>query len=83
MSTSRIVIDSDVCSGHGRCYSLHPELFDADDSGYPLVLEEAVAPDQVSNARDAAGNCPEAAITVTSTGETDAVASHQASNQAR
>jgi len=33
----RIVLDSDLCTGHGRCYSLAPELFDADDEGHSVV----------------------------------------------
>lgn len=65
MSSAHIVIDTAVCSGHGRCYSLHPELFDVDDSGYPLIRNETISAEHVAGAQDAAGNCPEAAITVT------------------
>src|SRR5579885_2746606 len=31
--TMKVVIDGERCSGHGRCYSLAPEVFEADDEG--------------------------------------------------
>ena len=65
MSTAHIVINREICSGHGRCYSLHPELFDVDDSGYPLTWNETISDEHVSGAQDAAANCPEGALRVT------------------
>ena len=35
----RLVIDTDACSGNGRCYSLVPELFTDDESGYGQVVD--------------------------------------------
>ena len=33
----KIRIDEELCSGHGRCYSLAPEVFSArDDDGFIL-----------------------------------------------
>ena len=29
----KIHLDTEKCQGHGRCYSLAPELFDCDDLG--------------------------------------------------
>jgi ferredoxin len=60
----RIVLDADACTGHGRCYTLVPELFDADDFGHCVVLKAEVSGDQVQLARNAADNCPERALTV-------------------
>ena len=61
----RIVYDRDKCQGHGRCYALAPELFDADDEGYSVVLVSGELTDeQVAAAQLAADNCPEYAITV-------------------
>ena len=34
----RVVIDTDRCTGHGRCYSLAPTVFGCDDSGFGEVL---------------------------------------------
>src|SRR3546814_10183679 len=41
----RIEIDGDRCSGHGRCYSLAPDVFDCDDEGYGRVLLADVPPE--------------------------------------
>jgi ferredoxin len=61
----RIRYDRDVCQGHGRCYSLAPELFDSDDEGYAVVLVTGDVPEaQQHAARLAADNCPEFAITI-------------------
>jgi ferredoxin len=59
-----IAIDDDRCTGHGRCYSLAPDLFDCDDRGYGKVLEPVVPPGLEEQARTAAANCPERAVTV-------------------
>ncbi|MGH9093451.1 MAG: ferredoxin, partial [Acidimicrobiales bacterium] len=58
----RIVLDADRCTGHGRCYSLAPELFDSDDEGHSVVLHEEVPGGQEDAARLAANTCPESAI---------------------
>ena len=61
----RIAYDREKCQGHGRCYALAPELFDADDEGYSVVLVSGeLSPEQVAQAQLAADNCPEYAITV-------------------
>ncbi|HWE57406.1 MAG TPA: ferredoxin [Acidimicrobiales bacterium] len=60
----RIRIDRDVCTGHGRCYALEPELFEPDDEGFAVAVVEELDPDQVAGAERAAGNCPEKAISV-------------------
>lgn len=50
--------------GHGRCYGLSPNLFDADDDGHAVVLMSKVSGDHIAEAIDAAQACPERAITV-------------------
>jgi len=61
----KLQIDPDRCQGHGRCYDLVPGLFSADDEGYGQVLDDGiVAPAQEQEARLAAANCPEVAITL-------------------
>ena len=61
----KVQIDSGRCQGHGRCYDLAPDLFGADDEGYGQVLGDGlVSPDREQEARLAAANCPESAVTV-------------------
>jgi ferredoxin len=61
---TQICVDADRCEGHGRCYTLAPDIFDADEVGHALVLVENVSGDLEDRAADAAKNCPEAAITL-------------------
>jgi ferredoxin len=61
----KLELDTEACQGHGRCYSLAPDLFDADDEGHSLLLLPDVPPDQERNARDAVESCPEDAIALT------------------
>ena len=60
----KLRIDSDNCTGHGRCYALAPDLFDADDAGYGWVKDKGkVVPDELEDqAKLAVANCPERAI---------------------
>jgi ferredoxin len=61
----KVQIDSERCQGHGRCYDLAPGLFGDDDEGYGRVLGDGAVPaGQEHDARLAAANCPERAITV-------------------
>ena len=60
----KIHLDNEVCSGHGRCYTLAPDVFDADDEGYGQVRTADVPPELEEQARLGARNCPERAITI-------------------
>jgi ferredoxin len=57
-------IDPEICAGHGRCYTLAPESFAADDSGY------GIASGRAEDGRDSArlsrilASCPEQAISI-------------------
>jgi ferredoxin len=57
-------VDADLCVGHGRCYVLAPDVFDADEFGHCIVLEEQVGAPLEAQARMGAENCPEQAITI-------------------
>ena len=61
----KVTRDPDLCSGHGRCYVLAPEVYGSDDEGYGTVLSEEVPPGLEEQARIGALNCPERAITIT------------------
>jgi ferredoxin len=60
----KLIVSGDLCTGHGRCYSLAGDLLDHDDEGYVTARGEAVdvPPDQADDARNAVGSCPERAI---------------------
>jgi ferredoxin len=60
----KVSVDSGLCTGHGRCYALCPEVFDEDEAGHCVLLTADVPAGQESRARQAADNCPEQAIRV-------------------
>ena len=61
---ARVSIDPGLCQGHGRCYSVVPELFGFDGEGYGVVLEPTVGADRVGLAHAAEIECPERAVVV-------------------
>jgi ferredoxin len=58
----RIRIGPSRCTGHGRCYSLVPEIFDADDEGHGVVVVDDVPRVLEQAALRAVHECPEAAV---------------------
>ncbi len=60
----RIIVDHDICTGHGRCASVAPSVYSLDDSGFSAITELEVGPDDETAARAGANNCPERAITI-------------------
>ena len=62
----KIVIDAERCTGHGRCYSLVPELFDSEEQGHSVLLapDATVPAEQQRQAQVAVDNCPEDAISL-------------------
>ena len=62
----KIHIDENLCAGHGRCYTLAPDLLDSNDEGYPVGLgnDIDVSPHLEDAAQRIVANCPEGAIKV-------------------
>ncbi len=62
----RVVLDAGACVGHGRCYALAPEVFDADDQGHCIIKpgDGTVPAGLEDKTRQAVANCPEGALTV-------------------
>jgi ferredoxin len=62
----RLSVDGASCMGHGRCYQVAPDLLTFDDEGYVTIRDATipVAVDQREAAEDAAGTCPEQAISL-------------------
>lgn len=62
----RLSVDADACTGHGRCYRVASALLTFDDEGYVSVRGQAIdVPDDLRDAaEEAAGTCPELAISL-------------------
>jgi ferredoxin len=59
----KVVADLGKCQGHGRCYDLAPNVFDADDEGRVLILAAGELDGALeSEAKTAVENCPEHAL---------------------
>ena len=59
----RIHIDQSRCEGHGRCYTLAPNLIEADELGNGREIGDgSVPPGLETAARHAFDNCPEHAV---------------------
>ncbi|AGZ53890.1 ferredoxin [Mycobacterium kansasii] len=61
---TRVSVDPDRCTGHGRCYTLAPGVFDADEVGHSIVRVAEVSGELERLAVTGAENCPERAITL-------------------
>jgi len=60
----RIGLDTELCQGHGRCYTLAPDLFDSDEVGHCVLLVSEVPAGLEEAARNGVENCPEHALTL-------------------
>lgn len=61
----KVHVDQARCQGHGRCYSLAPELFEPDEIGNGVEIGDGTVPAGLEDAaRKAVLNCPEQAITI-------------------
>jgi ferredoxin len=60
----RIRLDTEACQGHGRCYTLAPDLFDSDDLGHCVLRTDVVPAGAEHAARSGVDNCPEQALTL-------------------
>lgn len=63
----KVTVDRGACTGHGRCYTICPEVYGEDEEGYCLIERPDVPAAHRVSARRAADNCPERAIHVTET----------------
>ena len=63
----RISVDAEQCVGHGRCYTVSPDVYEPDDEGYcaDRGRKREVPGDLVAAARAGAQACPAGAITIT------------------
>ena len=63
----KLTVSADLCTGHGRCYTVAPDLLTYDDEGFVSVRGQTieVPAGQEAAAREAEMACPEGAITIT------------------
>ena len=60
----KVRIDTNACTGHGRCYVLAPDVFEPDDEGHSVARIEGDLPAELeAQALKGQSNCPENAIT--------------------
>jgi ferredoxin len=62
----KATVDEDRCRGHGICTTICPEVFDLTDDGYAEVIVSEIPDDKRVSVEEAALNCPERAISLTS-----------------
>ncbi len=61
----KVTLDPELCTGHGRCYALAPDVFAPDDFGHCEVLvPEPVEGALIAQARHGVDNCPERALSI-------------------
>ncbi|MBV1853118.1 ferredoxin [Catellatospora sp. NEAU-YM18] len=62
----RVAVDREACCGSGNCVRTAPEVFDQDDADGLVLLRQPEPPEvEWTAVREAAYNCPAAAIEVT------------------
>jgi ferredoxin len=62
----RVGVDSNLCSGHARCWATAPEIFTLDGEGYSNIgTGKDVPPDLEEDARRGIRACPERALYIT------------------
>jgi ferredoxin len=60
----RIVVDHNKCTGLGMCEAEAPDLFEVQDDGSLIVLEERPAADQREALEAAVEACPTEALSI-------------------
>jgi ferredoxin len=61
-SLMRVGLDKSKCVGHAQCYAVDPDLFPIDDSGYSILEDHEVNPEDAQTTRDGVASCPEMAL---------------------
>jgi ferredoxin len=60
----KVIVDRDLCQDHGQCVFAAPQVFELDEEGTLVVLQEEVGEDLRDNVEEAADVCPVQAITI-------------------
>jgi ferredoxin len=60
----RVVVDREICQDHGQCVFAAPQVFELDEEGKLVVLQDEVEESLRDNVEEAADVCPVQAITI-------------------
>lgn len=60
----KVRLEKSKCVGHAQCHAVDPDLFPIDDSGYSILEEREVRPEDAQLARDGVASCPEMALLI-------------------
>jgi ferredoxin len=62
----KLFVDDAICTGHGRCYRLAPNILTYDEEGYVAIRGEPIEfpADQRELAEEIVATCPEEAISL-------------------
>ncbi|MFE1835690.1 ferredoxin [Streptomyces sviceus] len=58
----KVELEADKCVASGQCVLAAMDVFDQDDDGIAVLLEEQPAPELLDDVREAIAVCPAAAI---------------------
>jgi ferredoxin len=58
----KVRLEQSKCVGHAQCYAVDPDLFPIDESGYSILEERQVHPEDEQLTRDGVASCPEMAL---------------------
>ena len=54
----KVRLEQSRCVGHAQCYAVDPDLFPIDESGYSILEEHEVRPEDEQLTRDGVGVLP-------------------------
>lgn len=58
----KVRLEQSKCVGHAQCYAVDPDIFPIDESGYSILGEHEVGPEDAQVTRDGVAACPEMAL---------------------
>jgi ferredoxin len=60
----KVRLEKSRCVGHAQCYAVDPNVFPIDSSGYSILEEHEVSPEDEQVIRDGVASCPEMALII-------------------
>ena len=60
----KIIVDLELCQGHGQCEDSAPEVFRVNDAGLVDILNDSPGEELRAQVEEAARRCPVEAITI-------------------
>jgi ferredoxin len=62
--TLKVIVDRDICQNHGQCVFAAPQVFELDEEGELVVLDDEPDESLRGAVEEAADVCPTQAITI-------------------